>query len=188
MVGSYATSTTCTTTCEETFSLHWNGTSWAEVPIPPVNRSTDPNLQYVLSSVDVISPSDVWAVGYTYDASTGTRLSTLIEHWDGTSWSVTPARSPRTAPALTGIDGSSSASVWAVGYDTPSGASAPQTLTLFWNGASWATVPSPNPGSPSELYSVSTTPGTAATWAVGSYTSTSGKTSGATMPLVLKNG
>ncbi len=190
VVGTYVTSTTCTTTCEQTFSLHWDGTSWAEVPMPPVNRSTDPNLEYQLRSVDVISPSDVWAAGYTFDstAAFGTSLGTLIEHWDGTAWSITPAPSPGTSPVLTGIDGSSSASVWAVGYDTPAGASAAQTLTLFWNGTSWATVPSPNPGSPSQLYSVAVVPGAATTWAVGSYTSTARKTAGMTMPLALKNG
>lgn len=60
-----------------------------------------------------------------------------------------------------------SGNVWAVGYDTPAGASQPQTLTLDWNGTAWTTVASPDAGSPSVLTSVSTNPGAAIVWAVG---------------------
>ncbi|HEX9539535.1 MAG TPA: hypothetical protein VGA04_15335 [Streptosporangiaceae bacterium] len=45
-------------------------------------------------------------------------------------------------------------------------------------------MPSPHPGSSSQLYSVTTTPGAATTWAVGGYTNTSGVPT----PLALKNG
>ena len=181
VVGSYSTATSCATTCEETFSLHWDGSSWQLAPMPPVNRSTDPNLNYTLRSVDVISPSDVWAVGYTDDTTApfGSSVGTLTEHWDGTRWSVVPSPSPGSAPALTGIAGNSAASVWAVGHDTPSGATAPQTLTVFWNGTSWAVVASPDPGGNGQLSSVSATPGAATFWAAG----TGGKG-----PLVLRNG
>ena len=34
-----------------------------------------------------MSASDVWAVGYYQDTSAGT-YQTLIEHWNGTAWSV----------------------------------------------------------------------------------------------------
>jgi hypothetical protein len=180
-VGSYSTSASCATTCEETFSLHLDGSKWQLVAMPPVNRSADPNLNYTLRSVDVISPSDVWAVGYTDDATApfGSSVRALIEHWDGTSWSVVPSPSPGTNPALTGIAGSSAASVWAVGSDTPSGATAPQTLTEFWNGTSWAVVASSDPGDSGQLSSVSATPGAATFWAAGT---------GGGGPLVIRNG
>jgi hypothetical protein len=171
-VGTYTTSASG----QQTFSLHWNGTSWAGVPMVPVNRSTDPGNVYVFRSVDVISPADVWAAGYS-------SAGTLTEHFNGTRWTIVPTPSSGTA-VLNGIDGSSPASVWAAGSYTPPGASQPRTLTLFWNGTSWATVPSPHPGSTSQLNSVTATPGAAATWAAGGYTSTSG----ATTPLALKNG
>ena len=183
-LGAYNTSTSCATACQQTFSLHFNGTSWNLVPMPPVDRSTDPNLDYVLTSAAAISPSDVWAAGYTRDATSLTPLRTLAEHWDGTAWSVVPAPSPGAAPALTGIAGSSPASVWAVGSDTPGGAPGPQTLTLFWNGTSWATVPSPHPGSTSTLNAVSTAPGTATVWAAGTIQPASSPPA----PLVLRNG
>jgi hypothetical protein len=176
-VGSYDTSTTCTAPCSQTFSLHWDGTRWALVPMPPVDRSTNPRMAYQIRSVDVLSPSDVWAAGYS-------SAGTLTEHWNGTRWTIVPSPSPGTSAQLTGISGSSPASVWAAGSYTAPGASQPQTLTLIWNGTSWATVPSPHPGSTSQLNAVAAAPGAAATWAAGGSTNTSG----ATTPLALKNG
>jgi hypothetical protein len=189
-VGTYATNTTCSSCDTQTFALHWDGTSWNDVPMPPVDRSTDPNLEYRLTSVDAISPSDVWAAGYTDDLGSTSTLSTLIEHWNGASWSIVPAPSPGTAPRLTGISGTSPSSVWAVGYDTPAGASGPQTLTLYWDGTSWATVTSPNPDGPSQLEAVSSTPGSSTVWAAGltggTYDPSVGL-SGSPNPLTLEN-
>lgn len=175
VVGAFYVATVCNGVrggCEETFSLHWNGTSWEAVPMPLVDRSTDAFRQYQLTAIDAISPSDVWAVGNTSDGS-GTTASSLIEHWDGTSWSVVPA--PPGAPAqLTGVTGSSSSSVWAVGGST----------ILFWNGTSWTTLSGADPDSSSTLLGVSTAPGAALTWAVGStFVSGFGYS-----PFVLENG
>ena len=172
VVGFYNDPNQCNSQCrgpEETFSLHWNGTSWDEVPMPPVDNST--YLEYKVNSIDAISPSDVWAVGYTSDLHNVD--STLIEHWNGTSWSVMPA--PPAAPAaLTGVTSSSSGGVWAVGG----------SAILFWNGTSWTTVSGADPSSSSVLYGVSTRPGASLTWAVGAnFVSGSGFS-----PFVLKNG
>ena len=73
--------------------------------------------------------------------------------------------------------------LWAVGYGTPAGAASAQTLTLNWNGTAWATVTSPNQGSPSVLTSVSTALGDAIVWAAG-YSGTTGSFN----PLILQNG
>jgi hypothetical protein len=72
-----------------TFSEHYDGASWKLVRTPIVG--TGPN---VLNAVVALAPNDVWAVGYStasqqpppgkYDVPT----KTLIEHYDGTSWSV----------------------------------------------------------------------------------------------------
>jgi hypothetical protein len=66
---------TCGPQCQ-TITLHWNGCLWTRVPSP--NRSPDLN---ILWGVAIISRNDVWAVGST-DYET-----TLILHWNGTSWS-----------------------------------------------------------------------------------------------------
>ena len=93
---------------------------------------------------------------------------TLIEHWNGTAWSIVPSPSPGSDDLLTGVTTSNAASnVWAVGSDVPAGATQAQTLTLGWDGSAWTTVASPDAGRPSVLNSVSTSPGAAIVWAVG---------------------
>jgi hypothetical protein len=121
------------------------------------------------TSVDAISPTDVWAAG-------SSPAGALIENWNGTAWTITPSPA---ADTLTGITATSASDVWAVGYTT----TGPQTLTLNWNGSTWTTVSSPDVGSASQLTSVSTSPGAAIIWAAGF----SG-TSGSFNPLTLQNG
>jgi hypothetical protein len=185
IVGSYMIQVSQTNLRYETFSLHWNGSTWSDVSMPLVSGSST-LLAYEFSSMDAISPTNVWAVGGSGDnviGIGGSPASTLIEHWNGTTWSIVSSPSPGTNDALTGITESGTNNLWAVGYDTASGATKAQTLTLNYNGTSWSTVASPNQGSPSVLTSVSTTPGAAIVWAVGE----SG-TTGSFNPLALQNG
>ena len=63
----------------------------------------------------------------------GSPSSTLIEHYNGTAWSIVPSPSPGTDNALTGVTESSATDLWAVGYDIPTGAAQAQTLTLNWS-------------------------------------------------------
>jgi hypothetical protein len=177
VAGDYNDPNICGSQCsgpEQPFSLHWDGTSWQGLPMP---QNTDSAVLYHLGSVDAISPSDVWTVGYTKTAdgldaygNQAYAYSNLIEHWDGTSWSVAPA--PPGA-GLTGITSSSPSSVWAVGSST----------VLFWDGTSWTTVAGADPDSSSALSAVSTRPGAALAWAVGStFDATTGNS-----PFVLKH-
>lgn len=185
ITGSYMIQVSQTALRYETFSLHWNGSTWSVVQMPKVTGS-DNLLAYEFSSIDALSPTNVWAVGGSGDnviGIGGSPSNTLIEHWNGTAWSIVPSPSPGTNAALTGVTSSSASNIWAVGYDTPAGATQPQTLTLNWNGTAWTTVASPNQGSPSVLTSVSTTPGAAIAWSVG-YSGTTGSFS----PLALENG
>jgi len=57
-----------------------------------VNASQPGSKRDILYSASADSPSDVWAVGDQQgpDATFGT----LVEHWDGSSWSVVPAANP----------------------------------------------------------------------------------------------
>lgn len=165
----------------ETYSLHWNGNTWSVVPMP-VNPSSNINAFYRLSAIQVNSPADVWAVGYSsvVDSTAG---STLIEHWDGTAWSIVPSPTPGRFAALNGVTTSNAANnVSAVGYDIPAGSTVAQTLTLNWNGTAWTQVASPDNGY-DELNAVSAKPGASIVWAVGA----SG-TCCTENPLVLQNG
>lgn len=125
----------------------------------------------------------MWAVGQAVNSSTLASEGTLIEHWNGTAWSVVPSPTSGTNDYLNGVTASGSGDVWAVGAYLPSGASNEQTLTLNWNGTAWSTVASPTASNGSSLTSVATTPGASIVQAVG-YTGGSGTWN----PLAAQNG
>src|SRR6266704_564465 len=117
-----------------------------------------------LNGVAVLSACDAWAVGTTRNS--GGASQTLIEHWDGSSWTVVPSPSPGTAVSeLSAVRAVSASDAWAVG-DYSDGAGSNQTLILHWNGTAWKKVPSPNPGSFSFLADVAATSAGNA-WAAG---------------------
>ncbi len=167
----------------ETFSEHFNGTAWKVVRMPPVN-SPNRNAFFQFNAINTNSPSDVWAVGDRGVIDMPSSQKTLIEHFNGTAWSLVPSPSPGSAGTLSGVTTSNAANnVWAAGADVPAGKSAGQTLTLNWNGTAWNVVPSPNTGSTDAVGAVATSPGAAIVWAAGQ----SGPP-GSTNPLVLRNG
>lgn len=147
---------------------HWNGTQWSVVASPdttsPVNQ---------LFGIAALSASDIWAVG-TSQASNNIQ-HTLIEHWNGTKWSI--VASPNPGPSnnsLRSIAVVSSTSAWVVGsYINAQGIT--ETLTEHWNGTKWSVVTSPNPGSSTNsFYSVARIAGTNQLWAVGTYSNGNG--------------
>jgi hypothetical protein len=183
IVGTYTDEISSTFFPTETYSLHWNGTAWSVVRMPLVG-SSNVNAFFHFNAIKADSPTDVWAVGDQGIAGTTTG-STLIEHWNGTAWSIVPSPSPGSGADLTGVTTSNAANdVWAVGDDTPAGGTVAQTLTLNWNGTSWVTVPSADAATgASVLTGVATTPGAAIIQAVGFSGS-----SGAENPLAEQNG
>lgn len=105
--------------------------AWRQVPI------RDPNTLYsTLFDVEVISPTDIWVVG-SADALP------LIEHWNGTRWSVVPLPAGITGGRLNAVEAISATDIWAAGYWLDSTGSV-LTLVLRWDGQSWRQVPSPN--------------------------------------------
>ncbi len=144
---------------------HWNGGAWT-VAATPILQGWDP-----LAGVAAVSTNNVWAVGHLSDPSDPNRaMLTLIEHWDGFSWTVVPSPNGyANSGNLKGITAISSNDIWAVGYadDTPPGIY--QTLIEHWNGSNWTVVASPNPGSNNnELLGVAALSNGDA-WAVGDY-------------------
>ena len=91
----------------------------------------------VLRAVSAVNATDVWAVG---DATANGQSTgqTLIEHWDGTAWTIVGTPPLSQAAALNGVAENSSADVWAVGEVGD------QTLTEHWDGRGWQVVPSPS--------------------------------------------
>jgi len=132
------------------------------VPSPNANA-----INNVLSGVSCASASDCTAVGWHVHTTKGPSR-TLIESWNGTTWSIVPSRNPRSISSLNDVSCVSASDCTAVGSDTGAGI-ASKTLVESWNGTTWTIVPSPNPGpATSGLGSVSCTSATACT-AVGSY-------------------
>src|SRR5579863_10464503 len=70
---------------------HRSGSTWTRVPVPqPAGQ------QAVLNAVDDLSPGNAWAVGNSFSGGVETTPGgvTLIEHWNGTSWSIVPSPNP----------------------------------------------------------------------------------------------
>ncbi len=61
-------------------AYHWTGTSWSLTATPNLGEYG------ALRAVSASSASDAWAVGFTVIARR--ERGTLIEHWNGSAWSV----------------------------------------------------------------------------------------------------
>lgn len=148
----------------QTLIEHWNGTNWNVAPSPSVGSYNNG-----LSGVAAVSASDIWAVG-DYSNSTISTEQTLIEHWNGTDWSVVSDPNVGSGPdQLYSLAALSTDNVWAVGYRFNG---IPSTLVEHWNGTSWSVVSSQNTGDGDSLRGVT---GVSASnfWAVGTYSNIS---------------
>jgi hypothetical protein len=128
---------------DTTLTMHYDGTAWSEVPSPNplTNNENDQNW---LTSVSAVSANNVWAVGRYGDHDGGPLDETLIEHWNGSEWSVVKSPSPGGSSAdddLWGVVPVSPSDAWAVGgvgYFLDPEFSSP--LLLHWNGSSWSSI------------------------------------------------
>lgn len=140
-----------------------------DVPVPRArNLPGSGNDNDSLSGVAAISTKNVWAVG-SYQNSNQIE-QTLIEQWNGTSWSVvfSPNAAHSDEDILNGVAAVSANDVWAVGTYVNSN-QIDQTLIELWNGTKWSVMPAPDVGSNSNwLYGV-TAVSTSDVWAVGTY-------------------
>jgi hypothetical protein len=142
-----------------TLVLNWDGVNWRVVPSPSPGTAGF----NALYGVDATSASDVWTVGGYQDV--GGFQQTLVEHWDGTRWSVIPsANVPGAHNELYGVVALSPDNVWAVGY---TGLVEFETLVQHWNGSTWTIVSSPNPPSSSSFLRAVSAAGPSDIWAVG---------------------
>ena len=119
---------------------HFDGNLWSIVAGPNSLNDTLSELH----SVSAASANDVWAVGASHNVSGPTR--TLIEHWDGTQWSIVPSPNPDSQlNELHGVTALSARNAWAVGYRGGTKNETPlETLILHWDGSGWRQLPSPN--------------------------------------------
>jgi len=103
-----------------------------------------------------------WAAGEYLSITRGDyRTQTLIQRWDGASWTITPSPNPAPVPELThcdlwGVHGTSNEDVWAVGtknhYDGGPVYIGTHAMALHWDGSSWTERVVPLPGGGSSVF------------------------------------
>jgi hypothetical protein len=135
--------------------VHFDGSSWTEVPSPQIVEGT-------LGSISAVSPTDIWAAGMEI----GT-FRTVIEHYDGTTWTAVDHPSPHSAYVNFGaLDSVASDDVWLVGSYLDAN-SVSRTLAEHWDGSFWQVVPTPNVGTRGTSLSAVTAISSNDVWASG---------------------
>jgi len=124
--------------------------------------ATNPGTAASFNAVSSISSSQTWAAGCA-NTGAGGATEPLVEHWNGTAWSVSfGPTSGFDGGCLHGIYAASPTDVWAVGSDGS------QALVEHYDGVSWSAVAIPGLGSAtsSSLNAISGT-GSHAIWIGG---------------------
>jgi hypothetical protein len=132
----------------------------------------------VFEAIAVNATGQVWAVGWDrdYDAP-GRPVSSLVVHFDGTSWRREATPNPANRNTLMDVVALANGEVFAVGVaqDTSGGGITPQSLMLRRQGGAWLPaldVPKGEAGSQDQLLSVAAVSSTSV-WSVGYYSSPS---------------
>ncbi len=152
----------------------------ATIGSPPAQTAND------LLAVTSTTTGDAWAVGW-YQAGTSTSPlpQTLIEHFDGTSWSVVPspdqlnANGVATSNELVAVSADSVTDVWAVGWYVDVNAygyPVDQLLVEHYNGTAWSLAPAtaspfdaPSPRASQNQFLGVAAASPTDVWAVGQY-------------------
>ena len=125
------------------------------------NPATQSGDYDVLKAAAAVSANSVWAVGYTGNASADADRS-LIEHWNGSVWSVVGGAPGYGEGYLFGATASSATGVWVVG--SVGGVS----FAEKYNGARWIQVSTPNVGTSNNAFQAAAA-NSGNVWAVGEW-------------------
>jgi hypothetical protein len=146
-------------------ALHFDGKSWTRVAVPAAPMSP---FGSGLASVTEIAPNNVWAVGHGTNHIYPGGPTSLIEHFDGTKWTIVPTPDLSHAPlgllfsqpfTLRSVAAVSASDIWAVGFQVNPNTGAEVTLTEHFDGKAWSVVPSPDGSlSNNELFGVTALP------------------------------
>jgi len=130
-----------------TLTEHFDGSAWSAVPSPSPGGAEN-----ALLGVTEVASNDAWAVGfYVASGNQGRPQKTLVEHWDGTSWTVVPSpnlggnNSQSVSNELRGVIAVSANDVWAFGDSDAFGPEQLTNLVIHWDGTKWSLVPTPSP-------------------------------------------
>jgi hypothetical protein len=157
-VGSYFNSSKI----QRTLIEMWNGTSWKNVSSP--NVGTHPN-----ELLGVSCPSSTRCIAVGYEDGSGTVDRTLVESWNGSTWShLTTPNVGTHDNDLLGVSCTSTSRCMAVGAYR-NAANIDRTLAEQWNGTSWSHVTSPNVGTNHNVLFGVSCPTTTSCTAAGQY-------------------
>ncbi len=154
---------------DETLIEHWDGRRWAIMPSPSPGARL--GTQIDLSAVSCPTTTSCVAVGGVSTFGIG---KPVIEHWNGTYWTVMTAADPPgpTAVNLLSVSCPSPTSCVAVGsFGDPRNHISSSPLVEHWNGrGGWSIMTADTPAPYTQLLGV-TCPSTTSCFAVGSFSS-----------------
>ncbi len=133
----------------EAVAYHYDGTKWTQVATAPMNPWSNQSFL----DVEMLSPTDVWAVGWGRKDDEAGALP-FAEHWDGQRWAVTSLTPGASYDDhyLRSIAAVSPKRVWALGDFTQNDGKDELTLARLWNGKRWEERQVPDPGVPPGTY------------------------------------
>jgi len=147
---SFRSATTCLAVGEaanKPVAERWNGSAWSLTSAPPLPSGAT---GAKFSAVSCGSPTSCMAVGHSYEAAAGSE-KTLIETWDGSSWSILATPKPADAKGflvLADVSCLSPNSCFAAGSYAPSmSGTMPlefKTLAMTWAAGAWTLQSTPN--------------------------------------------
>lgn len=130
---------------------HRAGSQWQ---VDPLSADASAGLSYQ-QNIFGTNAQNLWITGYQYSLQALTNYPVLL-HWNGQSWDIaTPPALQTTSGVFFAGTAISANDLWVVGSSGgvfwPAGNFSSQppdshTLIEHWDGTSWKTVPSPNPG------------------------------------------
>lgn len=161
----------------KTLIEHYTNGKWSVVSSPNKIGAEDNELQ----GVSAIAPNDVWAVGRSGSNNTLPFHKALVEHWNGSTWTIvsTPEVPNSYSVELKSISALSKNDVWAAGYYSNSINNVAQPLILHWNGTKWEFARIPPSADHRQLFGI-TAIAANDVWAVGN---TGGLYGGGTLAL-----
>ncbi len=146
---------------DRTLAESWDGSAWSIVPSP--NSST--SQQNYLDGVSCLSSTECTAVG---SFITGQGDETLVETWDGSTWSIVPSPNVGYLNDLLAVSCTSASTCTAVGSSRPR-SGFDRALVETWDGRAWSVVASPDASSSTNVLNDVSCPSAAQCVAVGTF-------------------
>ncbi|MDQ1511731.1 MAG: hypothetical protein QOG50_3575 [Actinomycetota bacterium] len=124
---------------EKTLVMRWNGSVWSIMTSPNPAFVSNPELE----GVGCRGATNCFAVGRFQTNQSGSTLRSLIEHWDGSAWSIMTHPRPTGVSVLNAVRCPGATSCFSIGgYGTGNGNN---TLVEHWDGSTWSIMSSPTP-------------------------------------------